>query len=337
MDKKKVSVVGAGAWGTTLAGMMADKGFQTVLWVHDDQLAREIRTKKENQIYLPGYKIPSGLKVTADLIEAVAEADLIILAVASQFLKTTIRDLGRISLGSRVFFLSAIKGLDHDTFFRPSQIIRNFLPEKYRGLVGVLSGPNLAREISAGLPAAAVVAAESLDVAEEIRSYLMSEKFRVYTNTDMIGVELGGALKNVIAIAAGILEGLKLGDNSKAALLVRGIMEIARLGKKLGARAETFSGLSGIGDMATTCYSSLSRNHQVGLELAKGKTLEAILKKMKAVAEGVNTAKAARMLAEKNEVEMPITEQVYLTLFEGKSPQKAIIDLMVREPKYETS
>jgi glycerol-3-phosphate dehydrogenase (NAD(P)+) len=202
-------------------------------------------------------------------------------------------------------------------------------------LFGVASGPNLAREIAAGLPSATVLASEDIGIAEEIRSYLMSDKFRVYTNTDVIGVELGGALKNIIAIAAGILEGLEMGDNAKAALLVRGMAEISRLGKKLGARPETFAGLSGMGDLATTCYSNLSRNHRVGIELAKGETLEAVLKKMTSIAEGINTTKAARTLAAKEDIEMPITDQVYEVLFEGKSPKKAIQELMLREPKYE--
>jgi glycerol-3-phosphate dehydrogenase (NAD(P)+) len=335
MFKKKVSVIGSGAWGTTLAIMLTKKGFQVGLWVHSEKLAEKIRLKRENVYYLPGHKIPSEVKICSALDEAVTESDLVILAVASQFLKITTKELVKTSLKPKTLILSAVKGLDCETLLRPSEVIRLILPEKHRGLFGVVSGPNLAREIAAGLPSATVLASEDIGIAEEIRSYLMSDKFRVYTNTDVIGVELGGALKNIIAIAAGILEGLEMGDNAKAALLVRGMAEISRLGKKLGARPETFAGLSGMGDLATTCYSNLSRNHRVGIELAKGETLEAVLKKMTSIAEGINTTKAARTLAAKEDIEMPITDQVYEVLFEGKSPKKAIQELMLREPKYE--
>lgn len=335
MRGKKVAIVGGGAWGTTLAILLANKGYQVSLWVHQANLAEEIKSKRENSAYLPGSKIPESVEVSVNLGEATSEADLIILAVASQYLKAVTQDLARLPLKMGTLFLSAVKGLDEETLKRPSQIIKDSLPAEAGRFLAVVSGPNLAKEIVAGLPAATVVAAEDLKVVEAMREYLMSEKFRVYTSTDVVGVELGGALKNIIAIAAGVVEGLGLGDNAKAALIIRGLAEIVRLGKPLGADLATFSGLSGIGDLAVTCYSPLSRNHYVGLQLAKGQDLKTILASMTAVAEGINTCRAAKKLAAAQKVEMPITEQVYDVLFEGKKPHLAVSELMLRSPKHE--
>lgn len=322
----KCAVLGAGAWGTTLSILLAEGGHEVSLWSYEADLVPEMIKYRENRKYLTGFPLPESIDLVDSREVAWQGAELIILAVPTQYLRAQLKGLPADAL-----VVSASKGLEERTLRRPSELIAEF----HKGELAVLSGPNLAREIAAGKPAASVIAAKDRATAEKAQKYLMRDRFRVYTNGDVIGVELGGALKNIIAIAAGCADGLGLGDNAKSALLIRGIAEITRLGVALGAQAQTFFGLSGMGDLITTCESALSRNHMIGFELAKGKKLQEILSSMKDVAEGVPTARAALVLAEKKKVTMPITEQVNKVLFEGLNPYQAIEELMTRTPTSE--
>ncbi len=327
---RSVSVIGAGAWGTTIADLLAKKGYEVLLWCFEEDTAREIETAKENSKFLPGIKLHNNIKTAVGLKECFA-SKIIISVVPCQHISTTYRDKG-LSVPKDTLILSATKGIEKTTLKRPSEILSEVLGT---GPVAVLSGPNLSKEIAKGLPAASVIACSSQSAAEKLQSILNTEKFRIYTSDDVIGVELGGALKNVIAIAAGICDGLELGSNAKSALIVRGLAEIKRLGIAAGAKPGTFSGLSGIGDLITTCQSSLSRNHSVGEQLAKGKTLVEIQKSMDAIPEGVDTSVSALKLAEKLKVELPITKEVHKVLFEGKKPAESISSLMGRSLKSE--
>jgi len=316
----RIGIIGAGAWGTTLSILLAENKHEVCLWTYEKDVFKDIADYHENKKYLPGFPLSALITPATDLNEAAAGKELVIISVPTQFLSK----LGLPSVKAPV--LSASKGIDEETLRLPHEMI---------GADAVISGPNLAKEIAAGKPAATVVASSNLDTAKKIQKMLSSEKFRVYTNDDVVGVELGGALKNIIAIAAGAADGFGLGDNAKSALLIRGIAEMTRLGVSLGARAQTFSGLSGMGDLITTCSSSLSRNHYVGYELAKGKKLKEILASMKDVAEGVPTCRAAVKLALKQKIEMPITVEVHKVLFEGKDPYTALTSLMSRAPTSE--
>ena len=330
---ESIAVIGAGAWGTTLSTLLSENGHDVKLWVLEEDLSSEMVEIRENKRYLPGFPIPAKIEITSDLREAVSAAKLVILAVPSKHLREVTRKTNFL-ISKDMLILSVTKGLEENSHKRMSEVIieeLNIRPEN----LAVLSGPNLSKEIAMGAPAASVVASKSIDTAKKFQEILMMERFRIYTNTDVTGVELGGALKNIIAIAAGVVDGLKLGDNAKAGLMVRGITEITRLGVAMGAKESTFSGLSGIGDLIATCASKLSRNHFVGEEIAKGKKLDDTLKGMEAVAEGIPTTKAALALSKKYKIEMPITEQVHRVLFDGKDPYKAITDLMMRAPKEE--
>ncbi len=329
--EKIVSVVGAGAWGTTIADLMAKKGYEVKLWCMEEDVAHDINNINENRKYLNGTKLCKSLKAYKSLNDSVSNTSLIIFVIPSQFLRKTISDAA-LTIDKNVLILSATKGIEKGTLKRPSEIITEELKTDH---IAVLSGPNLSKEIAKRLPAASVVACKDHKRAEMIQQMLNTEYFRIYTSEDVIGVELGGALKNVIAIAAGACDGLHLGDNAKSALLVRGIAEIARLGKASGAKSETFYGLSGIGDLITTCSSELSRNHFVGKELALGKKLPEIIKNMNSIAEGIETSISAKELAAKLNVDMPITTEVYRVLFEGKNPKEAILSLMTRSLKKE--
>ena len=321
----RVSGIGAGAWGTTLSILLAENGHEVTLWCYEKELAAELGELRENKRFLPGFPLAQAIAPTADP-QATAGADFFILTVPTQFLRGTIGQFSKL-IDPSALIVSASKGIEEKTLKLPLAIIAEAVASKN---LCVLSGPNLSSEIARGLPAAAVAASFDLKVAKQVQQCLMQERFRVYTNTDVLGLQLGGALKNVIAIAAGIVDGLKLGDNAKAALLIRGLAEITRLGAAMGAKAETFAGLSGMGDLVATCASRFSRNHLVGEKIAQGKKLPAILKEMKDVAEGVPTARAARELGKKFNVSLPIAEQVYLVLYENKDPYKAISDLMAR-------
>lgn len=330
----KVAVVGTTSWGTTLAVIMAGKGLEVALLARTPQEAAALAQQRENQRRLPGVPFPSGLSVIADPEEALSATGLVVLAVPSQTMRQNVRHIAGCLLPGTLV-LSAAKGLEVETGKRMSEVLAEELPGLAPGSIGALSGPNLAQEVVAGRPAASVIAARNTKAAERMREAVQAATFRVYTQTDVVGVELGGALKNVIALGAGMADGLGLGANAKAAFLTRGLMEMTRLGVAMGARPLTFSGLTGFGDLVATCFSPLSRNRFVGQELAKGRPLGEIIRSLDHVAEGVPTTAAARQIASRLGVEMPITEQTYRILFEGVDPRQAAVALMQREPQYE--
>ena len=322
---KKIAVLGAGAWGTTLAILLAEAGNEVTLWSFEKEVTDEINKTRENKIFLPGFQIPINIKVTNETKET-KSAEIFLIVIPTQFLRSVCQTFKGIITSDKTI-ISASKGIELNTQKLPLQIIEEELNNK--NLVA-LSGPNLSKEIAQGLPAAAVAASNNPQLAKMTQEILMLERFRVYASSDPLGVELGGALKNVIAIAAGVVDGLGLGENAKASLIIRGMAEISRLGKAMGAKQETFMGLSGMGDLITTCSSKLSRNHCVGEQISQGKKLKDILTSMKSIAEGVATTKAAMALAKKHQVEMPVTEEIYKVLYEAKNPQQSITDLMTR-------
>lgn len=328
-----VGVIGSGAWGTTLALLLANKGYETVLWEHRPERAAETQQWRENRMFLPGFRFPASLRVTSEVREAVEMKDLVLLVTPSQRMRENVRLVSPYT-GKETIFVSASKGIEINGLKRMTEIIREELPMA-GDRIAALSGPNISREIAEGKPTAAVVAASNHDVAMQARELLTTSLYRVYTAHDVVGVELGGALKNIIAIGAGINDGMDMGDNAKAAFITRGLAELARLGIAAGANPLTFAGLAGIGDLIATCASPLSRNHQLGQRLAAGEKLEQILASTHTVAEGIFTTKAALQLAERFDVEMPITYQLSLVLFEGLDPYKAVPELMMRDPKHE--
>jgi glycerol-3-phosphate dehydrogenase (NAD(P)+) len=328
---QRITVLGDGGWGTTLSILLAKKGFSVMLWSAFSKNAEAIKAKNENVKFLPGFKLPDSIGITTDMKQAVSGSDVLVVAIPSQFLRSAIKTLAGLDFKSKLL-VSVVKGIEKDTFKRPSEIIADEL-----GVCGisVLSGPTIASEIAGGLPASCVVACDDQSAAIEIQSIFMTDRLRVYASKDIIGVELAGALKNIIAIASGISDGLGLGSNAKAALFTRGLVEMKRLGVFLGADSDTFNGLSGMGDLVTTCISPYSRNRGIGEDIARGSTLSEILDKMEMVAEGIETARSVYMLSNKISIEMPITEQVYKVLFEGKNPHTAVADLMMRDSKAE--
>lgn len=331
----KVAIIGTTAWGTTLGVMLSRQGWKAMLWAQSEDESRKLNRNRENP-RLPGIPLPQGLEVTASLERALDGVGLVILAVPSQTMR---QNMCRIKehLEKPMFILSAAKGLEAETAKRMSQVMAEELAPEPAANICVLSGPNLSGEIARGLPATTVVAAQDHEVAKRVQEIIASPMLRVYTQTDVIGVELGGALKNIIALAAGMSDGLGFGDNAKASLVTRGLAEITRFGVACGAKAHTFFGLAGLGDLIATCASPLSRNRFVGQELAKGHPLAEILSSMKGTAEGINTTVATRKMAQELGVEMPITEQVYQVLFEGLEVAKAVPALMERELKHELS
>jgi len=284
-----------------------------------------------NERHLPGIKVPESVRITADGALAAGDADLIVAAVPTSYLRVTLARLAH-ELPPLVPVLSVVKGIECETFARPTQVIEEALGHRP---IAVLSGPSHAEELARGLPASVVVSGTNEPLVNQVRDLLSHDAFRVYTSTDALGVELAGALKNILGIAAGICDGLGFGDNAKAALLTRGLVEIARLAVDLGARHETFYGLAGVGDVVTTCYSPFGRNRSVGERIGRGETLERVLGEMVNVAEGVPTTRSVHPLAVRRGVEMPITAELYQILFEGKPPRSAVVDLMVRHPKVE--
>ena len=330
---ERVAVVGSTSWGTVLAVLLARNGLAVRLCAYDEADAEALRRDGENARLQPGLRFPPSLSVTHEREVALKSADLLVVAVPSSTLRENLRAL-RPHLDADTLVLSAVKGLERDTGKRMSEVVREELPALRRPLC-VLSGPNLSREIAQGLPAATIIACEDLATAETVRDALMAPLFRVYTNEDVAGVELAGALKNIIAIGAGMCEGFAYGDNAKAGFITRGLAEIARLGVAAGAQPLTFLGLAGVGDLMATCYSPLSRNHRVGIELAKGRALDDVLSSLGQVAEGVTTTVAARELARRYGVEMPITDMTYQVLFEGLDPRRAVAELMLRAPRHE--
>ncbi|MFA4844845.1 MAG: NAD(P)H-dependent glycerol-3-phosphate dehydrogenase [Candidatus Margulisiibacteriota bacterium] len=322
----RVAVIGAGAWGTTLAILLAENKHAVTLWAYERDLVPEMAQRRENVRFLPGFPLSPNITITAEAKDAAAAAECLLFVVPTQFLRATACRFTA-TVRPEALIISAGKGIEDKTLQLPLQILAETLPGRE---ACCLSGPNLSAEIARGLPAAAVVAARDEVAAKKAQGLLLMDRFRVYTNDDPTGVQLGGALKNVIAIAAGVADGLGLGDNAKAALMVRGSAEITRLGAALGAKKETFAGLSGVGDLIVTCSSRLSRNHQVGEQLAKGIKLKAIQAGMKEVAEGVPTALAARALGEKHQIDLPITTEVCRLLYEDKEPLRAMNDLLTR-------
>ncbi len=330
---RRLAVIGGGAWGTTLAIVAARAGTSTMLVVRDRDAADLMRTERRHPQSLKGVTLPREIAVTTDASEAIAGADAVILAIPTQKLRSGIGLLAPLLRGKII--VSAAKGIEIDTLMRPTEIVADVLADNGATPICALSGPNLAMEIAQGKPGTTVVASINAEAAAKVQSLLMGSAFRIYTSDDVVGVEMGGALKNIIAIGAGIGDGLGAGDNAKAAFMTRGIVEMSRLGIAHGAQALTFAGLSGIGDLIATCSSGLSRNHQVGVGLASGRSLEDVLAGMSEVAEGVDTTRAAIALAHQSGVEMPIAEQMFEVLFRGKSPLVAVRDLMSREPRTE--
>ncbi len=333
MEEPRIAVVGAGSWGTALAAVAADKGVDTILWARREELAETIASRHENPDYLPGIELPSSLQATHDLEKATSTASVVVMAVPSHAFRGIFHDVVPL-LAPDVPVVSLTKGIEQDSLKRMSEVMgeeADLGPSR----VAALSGPNLAREVVARQPSATVVACADQDVARKLQAAFMANYFRVYTNPDVVGVELGGSMKNVIAIAAGIAAGMGFGDNAKASLITRGLAEIARLGVAMGGNPLTFAGLAGMGDLVATCYSPLSRNRTVGEQLGKGRKLDEITGEMKMVAEGVKSSKPLCALAERHSVEVPIAQHVVRVLYEGVSPQDMVLSLMLREAKPE--
>lgn len=332
MKKINLSVLGDGGWGTTLAILLCQKGFQVTLWGVFPDYVSHLNKKRINTRFLPGVKIPRAIKISADLHAAIQNKDLIILAIPSEYIRGVLKKMKSLQFCRDTIYVSVAKGIEIDSLKRVSEIIHEELGNIK---LGVLSGPTISHEIAAGKPATAVLASHDQQVRKFLQDIFMTGRFRIYTSDDVVGVELGGSLKNIIAIACGISDGLGFGTNTKAALLSRGLAEISRLGSVFGAKVKTFSGISGLGDLVTTCVSPYSRNRYVGEQIAKGKSLKEIKTHMQMIAEGIPTTKSAYLLSKKLKVDMPITEQVYYVLYKNKSPLKAVRDLMTREKKEE--
>ena len=328
----RAAIIGDGAMGTLSAILLGSNGRRVRMWSAFEEHARDIRRERENKRFLPGFRLPDGFAVSTDAREVCEGADLVVIAVPTKHLRSVLARV-KAALPEGTLYVSVVKGIERETLLRPSQVIEAVTGPKR---LVVLSGPCLSHEVAAGLPATVVVASRDPKDAEAARNAFATPHFRIYTNDDLVGVELGGALKNITAIAAGICDGLELGSNAKAALVTRGLVEMTRLGAALGAREETFAGLAGLGDLVTTCASSLSRNHHVGEEIGRGRRLEEVLAEMGRVEpEGVETTRSVVALAAKHGVEMPITQEVYAVLFDGKPAPDALADLMSRRPKAE--
>jgi glycerol-3-phosphate dehydrogenase (NAD(P)+) len=324
----KISVIGDGGWGTALAIVLNSKGIDTVLWSYSAEYAEKLRVRRENVKFLPGIRIPGDINITSRVGEA-AGSECMIFAVPCKYMRPVLEQFK--GAGFK-YVISATKGIENGTLMRPSEILAEFFDTSR---IGVLSGPSISHEVAMLMPTTVVLAAPS-EWGKEARGVLTADRFRVYSSTDLIGVELGGALKNVIAIAAGISDGMGFGANTKAGLLTRGLSEITRLGVAMGAKRETFSGLSGIGDLVTTCMSAHSRNRWFGEEIGKGSNVKDTLNGTEMVVEGALTAASAYQLAEKYSVDMPITAKIYEIIYEGKDPRAAVKELMARDLKEET-
>ncbi len=331
---RDIGIIGAGAWGTALAMLLAGKGHRVTLWMYEQDLAEETIRTRENRVYFPGFALPESIQVTSSLETAVSGKPIIlsvapshtVRGVAAQFAPFLARD---------TIIISASKGIEINTLMPLSDVFREILPRQFHQKLCFLSGPSFAKEVAQKMPTAITLASYDAATGKEAQEAISTDYFRVYTNTDVMGVELAGSLKNVVAIAAGVLEGMGFGHNTAAALLTRGLAEMARLGVAMGGSLETFSGLAGMGDLVLTCTGGLSRNRTLGVRLGRGEKLAGIMQGAKTVAEGVKTAKAARDLARKHGIEMPIVDEIYLLLYEDKDPRQAVKDLMNRELKGE--
>jgi len=328
MSRKQIAVIGDGGWGTTLALLLNNKGYNCIIWSAFPEYAAVVDKTRENKKFLPGLKLPKGIAVTGDL-ERIKGADYYILAVPCQYLRGVLKKVRFIKDKPIV---SVVKGIETSSLKQPSEIVREELGDVE---LAVLSGPTIAYEVVKGIPTTCVISSYDDRLARELQEIFSTENYRVYTTDDVIGVEIGGALKNIIAIAAGISDGMGFGTNTKAAILTRGLVEIARLGVKMGAKPETFMGLTGVGDLATTCMSEHSRNRCFGEAIGKGKSVKDVLARTKMVVEGVATTKSAYKLCRKYKVEMPIVEQIYKVIYERKKPRAAVRELMTRAKKSE--
>jgi len=331
---RRIGVIGAGAWGTALAKHLAVKGLDVQLWAYEREVVDGINRKHQNQVFLPGVALPSSLIATGSLVDLTEKSEGLLFVVPSHAARPVLRELVR-SLSASIPLISATKGVEEDTLNLMTQVMTDVLPPAMHRDLMVLSGPSFATEVSAGKPAVLCLAGSNEGLVNTFQAVLMTPVFRVYADNDVLGVQLGGALKNVMALAAGVVDGLALGHNVRAALITRGLTEMVRLGVVMGADPRTFYGLSGVGDLVLTCTGALSRNHTVGVRLGKGERLERIVGSMQAVAEGVRTAKAALGLARRHRVDMPIVQEINAVLFEGKSCRKAVTNLMERDAKPE--
>ena len=339
MAIEKIAVIGAGSWGTALTKPLGDLGQTVSLWAHRKEHVEELKTARENKSYLPGFTLPDTVTPVSDLRKAVEGHSIIIMVVPSHVFREVFSGLEPY-LHNEAYVISASKGIENDSLLTMTQVMEDVLSSSAGAVrrnikTGVLSGPSFAKEVAAGLPTAVTVASREREAAAHIQRALSTHLFRVYASTDVIGLELGGALKNIVAIGAGICDGLGYGTNTRAALITRGLAEISRLGVSMGADPLTFSGLGGLGDLVLTCTGDLSRNRMVGLKLGQGKKLSTILAEMKMVAEGVKTTRSAWYLARKVGVEMPILDQVYQVLYQEKPCQDAVRDLLARSLKEE--
>ncbi len=331
---ESIGVIGAGAWGTALALLLADTGHDVTLWMYEKDLAEEVARTRENATYLPGFRILDSIRLTSSLEEAVQGKAVVLSVVPSHTVRSVAVQYAPF-LSRDAVLVSASKGIELDTLMPLSDVFRDVLPKAFQNRLAFLSGPSFAREVAQKMPTAVALASFDPVIGRKVQAIFSNAYFRVYTNPDVIGVELGGSLKNVVAIAAGVLEGMGYGFNTAAALLTRGLAEMARLGVAMGGSLQTFSGLAGMGDLVLTCTGGLSRNRTLGVRLGKGEKLDQIMQGARTVAEGVRTAKAARDLAGKYGVEMPIADEVCRILYEGKDPRQAVQDLMQRELKEE--
>ena len=334
MSSRNVGILGAGSWGTAMGHVLARNGHGVTLWSHDPDVATEIGTEARNEKYLPGVDLAPTLHATAAIDEALAGSDVVISATPSHAVREVFEEAAP-HVPDRPLVVSGTKGIETDSGLRMSQVIRDVLGEDRAGRFVVFSGPSFAEELAQGLPTAVAAASEDPAEARRCQELFQNEHLRVYTQTDVVGTELGGSLKNVIALAAGISDGLSLGNNARAALITRGLAEMVRLAVALGGEEPTLSGLAGVGDLILTCAGDLSRNRRAGLAIGRGASLEDALEEVQEVVEGVRTTRAAGELARRHEVEMPIVDAVYSILYEGVGPRAALAELMAREPKPE--
>ncbi|MCA9401640.1 MAG: NAD(P)-dependent glycerol-3-phosphate dehydrogenase [Candidatus Omnitrophica bacterium] len=330
---KTIGVIGDGGWGTTLALHCARNGHSVTLWGPFPDYVKRMQKARVNPTFLPGVHLPKSIHISENLTTTIAQNEILLYAIPSQFTPAILKQIAKTKCDlSDKIILSVTKGIDTKSLKRISQMIHDELGDLK---LGVLSGPTIAKEVAAKIPSTAVIASSNQNLAKTLQQTINSDTFRIYTNTDIIGVELGGSIKNVIALACGVCDGLGFGSNTKAALLTRGLAEMARLGVALGGKKDTFSGLSGLGDLVTTCFAPTSRNRTVGEQLGKGKTIESILSKMRMVAEGVETSKAIVKISKEKNIPMPICTEVYNIIFKHKQPAEAVADLMTREVKKE--
>jgi len=333
-DIKRIAVIGAGSWGTALANLLAEKGLEVDLWVREEEVFRQIRDERRNEVFLPGFRLSQGLRPVNSFEEALQDRQLALLAIPSHVFRTVLVSL-KPFLRPDIPVMIATKGIENDTLLVMSQVAGEVLDEKYQETFACLSGPSFAREVARQYPTAVTVACRHSGHAKKLQELFSTDFFRVYAGDDLIGTQLGGALKNVIAIAAGASDGLKFGENARAALITRGLAEITRLGVAMGSNPHTFAGLAGLGDLVLTCTGDQSRNRSVGLKVAVGTALNEITQSMRMVAEGVKTARSAYELSVKMGVAMPITREVYRILYEGRDPRDAVRELMLRDLKAE--